>query len=52
MRSDPWFFAVAWAWLWANLKLLIPDNFLAFAVALAVADSKGLLGFGSAVRRS
>jgi hypothetical protein len=39
------------AWLWANLKLLIPGNFLALAMALAITDSKGLLGFGSEALR-
>jgi hypothetical protein len=34
-------------WVWANFKLLIPSNFLALAVALAIIDSKGLFGFGS-----
>jgi hypothetical protein len=41
------FLAVDLAWLWANFKLLIPGNFLALAVALAITDSKGLLGFGN-----
>jgi hypothetical protein len=40
------------AWLWANFKLLILHSFLALAVALAFADSKGLLGFGSGMRRN
>jgi hypothetical protein len=45
-------FEVASVWLWANFKLLIPGNFLALAVALAFADSKGLLGFGVDARRN
>jgi hypothetical protein len=39
-----------WKWLWANFKSLIPDSFLALAVALAFIDSKGLFGFGDGVR--
>jgi hypothetical protein len=42
---------VAWGgfgWLWAKTKLLILNSFLALAVALAINDYKGLLGFGSA----
>jgi hypothetical protein len=37
---------VVLAWLWAKVKLLIPGAFLALVLALAFADSKGLLGFG------
>jgi hypothetical protein len=42
---------VAWAWLWTKFKLLIPGNFLALAMALALTDSKELLGFGDDARR-
>jgi hypothetical protein len=45
-------FGSGFGWLWANFKLLIPGDFLALAVALAIIDSKGLLGFGSAARGS
>jgi hypothetical protein len=43
---------VASAWLWAKVKLLIPSDFLALAMALAFIDSKGLLGFGNELRRN
>jgi hypothetical protein len=41
---------LALRWLWADLKLLISSDFLALVLALAVIDSKGLLGFGSDAR--
>jgi hypothetical protein len=44
-------FSLALAWLWTKIKLLIINNFLALAVALAFVDSKGFFGFGGAVRR-
>jgi hypothetical protein len=43
---------LAFPWLWANLELLIPGNFLALAMALAFIDFKGLLGFGQRPRRN
>jgi hypothetical protein len=43
-------FGSGFGWLWANFKLLIPGDFLASAVALAIIDSKGLLGFGDKAR--
>jgi hypothetical protein len=51
LGCDPWFWSWLFAWLWVKCKLLIPGNFLALAVALAITDSKGLLGFGDAALR-
>jgi hypothetical protein len=44
--------ALPLAWLWENFKSLIPGNFLALVLALAIIDSKGLLGFGSDTLRN